>query len=326
MPRVRRIHRPDLPLDDFHGLRTVAPSMHAVFEQVRRAGRSGSTVLVRGASGTGKELVAHALHACSPRAGQSFRAVNCATFTPELLASELFGHVRGAFTGAVRDKPGLFQQAHRGTLFLDEIAELPLALQARLLRVLQERRIQPVGATESFPVDVRIVSATHEALRRRVEDRLFRDDLMYRVRVVVIYLPTLQERQGDLEALTWHFLDAFAAQGLRPIDGIEPAAWDAMQAWPWPGNVRELHNALEHALVLGEGPDLCLEDLPPELRGEAPPGEDAAPGVPVTLDEMARDDLVQALRRHQGRRDLAADDLGISRSTLYRRLRHHGLL
>lgn len=327
MPSPRLIRRPDLTLSSFYGLRTASPQMHALFEKVRRAARSDATILVRGASGTGKEAIAHALHACSRRSGKPFRAVNCATFTPELLASELFGHVRGAFTDAIADKPGLLRQAHGGTLFLDEIAELPLELQARLLRVLQERRFTPVGATEEIEVDVRVVSATHAALRRLVEARMFREDLMYRVRVVVLYVPPLVERTGDLEALTWTFLDGFAEAGLRRVDGIEPAAWDAMRAWSWPGNVRELHNALEHALVLGEGDVLRLDDLPPELRGEEP---DALPqplaGHPDTLHDLAREELLTALRAVGGRRDLAADHLGISRSTLYRRLKAHGLL
>jgi len=325
MNHTQPVRRPDVRLHDFHGIKTVSSRMLELFERIERAGRSGSTVLVRGQSGTGKELVAQALHACSPRRNKAFRAVNCATFTPELLASELFGHVRGSFTGAIRDKQGLFRQADGGTLFLDEIAELPLALQARLLRVLQERRFLPVGGSDEVEVDVRIVSATNAALRRLVEEGGFREDLMYRVRVVVLYLPGLVERDGDLEALTWHFLDRMADDGLRRISGLEPAAWDAMRSWVWPGNVRELHNALEHALVLGEGDLLRLTDLPPELQGEPPPGPTSA-ATPKTLDDLQRDDLLDALRSTGGRRDLAADKLGISRSTLYRRLRHHGLL
>lgn len=326
MKPSRLITRPDLHLQDFHGIKTAAPRMLELFEQIQRAGRSGSTILVRGASGTGKELVAQALHRCSPRASQPFRAVNCATFTPELLASELFGHVRGSFTGAIKDKHGLFRQADGGTLFLDEIAELPLELQARLLRVLQERRFLPVGGSEEVSVDVRVISATNAPLRRLVDEHRFREDLMYRVRVVVLYLPALVERSGDLEALTWHFLDGLAEAGLRPVEGIEAAAWDAMQAWSWPGNVRELHNALEHALVLGEGPWLRLTDLPPELQGEPPPGEVPQEAPARTLDDIQRTELLDALKQHGGRRDLAADHLGISRSTLYRRLKHHGLL
>ncbi len=262
MSADRVIHPETFPAS-LCGMITVAPEMQALFELVRRAARSDATVLVRGESGTGKELVAAAIHEQSPRASHPFRAVNCATFTPELLASELFGHVRGAFTGAFADRRGLLATADGGTLFLDEVAELPLELQARLLRVLQVRRFTPVGGTEELEVDVRIVSATNAALRKLVAQGRFREDLMYRIRVVVLYLPRLVERTGDLEALTWHFIDEFNQRGPRRIHAIDQAAWAAMRAYPWPGNVRELRNNIEAASVLGEGPVLRLEELPP---------------------------------------------------------------
>ncbi|RME27363.1 MAG: sigma-54-dependent Fis family transcriptional regulator [Deltaproteobacteria bacterium] len=321
-----RLTHPGTSPSVFHGMVTVAPQMHRLFSLIRRAARADSTVLVRGESGTGKELVAHAIHAESPRHGRPFAAVNCATFTPELLASELFGHVRGAFTGAVRDKQGLLTQADKGTLFLDEIAELPLDLQARLLRVIQVRRFTPVGATSEVEVDVRVISATNAALRRKVAEGSFREDLMYRLRVVVLYLPRLVERDGDLEALTWHFIDEFNQQGLRRIHAIDRSAWEAMRVYPWPGNVRELRNNIEQAFVLGEGPVLRLEELAPEVRGEGePPGAGEVPAPAPTLEDIQRQQLVEAIRATGGRRDAMAEMLGLSRSTLYRRLKRFGL-
>ena len=323
------ITRPDLQLHDTHGLVTVAPEMMELLELVRRAARSEATVLVRGESGTGKELVATALHAESPRASRPFRAANCATFTPELLASELFGHVRGAFTGAVRDKAGLFAQADHGTLFLDEIAELPLDLQARLLRVLQQRRFMPVGATSEVEVDVRLISATNAGLRQLVAAGTFREDLMYRIRVVVLYLTRLVERTGDIAALTWHFIDQFNASGPRQVAAIAPDAWDAMHAYPWPGNVRELRNNLEQAFVLGEGPVLRLKELAPELSGSAPPGAPgpmpAPPPAHRSIADLQRDAIVAAFQETGGQREAMAQLLGISRSTLYRRMKRLGM-
>ena len=336
------IKHPELQLHDVHGLVTVSPEMLRLFELMRRAARSDATVLVRGESGTGKELMAAAIHAESARAKKPFRAVNCATFTPELLASELFGHVRGAFTGAVRDKTGLFAQADRGTLFLDEVAELPLDLQARLLRVLQQQRYTPVGGTSEVEVDVRVVSATHEALRRLVAEKRFREDLMYRIRVVVLYLPRLVERSGDVEALTWHFIDRFNEKCRRRIRAIDSEAWEAIRAYGWPGNVRELRNNLEQAFVLGEGPVLTLDELAPELSGgeeHRPPGATSAyssvhngqAALPSslamgdTVEGIQREQLVEAIRSCGGRRGEMAERLGLSRSTLYRRLKHFGL-
>ena len=327
--------------DEFHGIVTVSPEMRKLFERIRRVARTDATVLVRGASGTGKELVAKAIHACSPRGTKPFRAVNCATFTPDLLASELFGHVRGAFTGAVRDRPGLFALADWGSLFLDEVAEMPLDIQARLLRVLQERTYIPVGGSTPQFADVRIVSATNKGLREEVAEGRFREDLMYRIRVVVLYLPTLAERAGDVEALTWHFIERLNGQGFRQIRGIERAAMDAMLAYSWPGNVRELRNNLEQAVAIGEGPILRLEELAPELQESPgatlsdPPSvlepavstDAARPAVQraTTYGDVERDAILDALRESRGRRGDAAKSLGISRSTLWRKIKLYGL-
>jgi two-component system response regulator AtoC len=321
------LRRPDLPLVDFHGMKTVSPLMLRFFELLRRVARSEAAVLFRGESGTGKELAARALHALSPRGKRPVRAVNCATLTGEMLASELFGHVRGAFTGAIKDRKGLFVLADGGSIFLDEIAEVPLEIQAQLLRVLQEKRFYPLGGSDPVAVDVRVLSATHVALRDAVSRGRFREDLMYRVRVVPLFLPRLADREGDVEALLWHFIDegnrAAASHGLRTIEAVDRDAMDALLAYSWPGNVRELHNVVQYALAVGDGPVLQTDELTPELRGEPPPGHEDE--VPRTEAEMEREQLMRALQRSRGSRTEAAKLLGISRSTLWRRLREHGI-
>ena len=319
---TKKLPRPDIQLTDFHGLLTASARMRAFFEVVTRVARTDSTVVIRGQTGTGKELIARAIHRLGGRHQGPYRAINCATLTPELLASELFGHVRGSFTGAIKDRRGLFALADGGTIFLDEIAEIPLALQARLLRILQERTFVPVGGTEPQHVDVRIVSATHRALRRAVEDRRFRADLMYRLRVVPIYLPPLRDRSGDVEALSWHFMDRFNAKGGRAIHFMTETARDALLDYPWPGNVRELRNVVEYAFAVGVGDALTLDDLTPELRGESPP-EDMEPRA--SADDAERTRIEQALRAAGGRKAVAAQALGLSRSTLWRKMREYKL-
>lgn len=317
--------RPDIEYTNFHGALTVSDAMRQFFTMVERVAQTDSTILIRGETGTGKELIAKAIHDLSQRASGPFKAVNCATLTPELLASELFGHVKGAFTGAVNDRKGLFSLAHNGTVFLDEIAELPLDIQARLLRVLQERTFVPLGGTTPVRVDVRVLSATHQALRDLVEARRFREDLMYRVRVVPLYLPRLIEREGDIQALTWHFIDEFNKKQRRQIHGVHETAIQAMLHYDWPGNVRELRNVIEYAFAIGEGETLVLEDLTPELRGERPPSRahDTGHGLIGDVDESAR--ILKALAASGGRRDKAAELLGISRSTLWRKMRELNL-
>ncbi|MDC0710842.1 sigma 54-interacting transcriptional regulator [Stigmatella sp. ncwal1] len=313
------------PEELFHGLWTQEPHMRRLFRTIERAARSGASVLVRGESGTGKELTAHALHTLSSRAKGPFRAINCAALSPSLLESELFGHVRGAFTGAVRDSPGHFRLAGGGTLFLDEVAEMPLELQAKLLRVLETHSVIPVGGRESISVDVRIVAATHRALRREVEQGRFRADLMYRLRVVPLFLPSLRERPGDILPLAGRFLKDLNARGGRQVLRFAAPARRLLQEYPWPGNVRELRNVMEYAHVMGEGPVLSEAELPPEFHeplsvGLKPSnaGDTHRPaiGAPVSLDDIRR-----ALAQTQGNRAKAAALLGISRITLWRRLR-----
>lgn len=301
---------------------TTSPVMLELFELINRVAKTDTSVLIRGESGTGKELVARALHDLSGRAGGPYRAVNCATFTAELLASELFGHRRGAFTGAVADQPGLFAVTDGGTLFLDEVAEIPLQIQAQLLRVLQDHSFIPVGDTEPKHVDVRVLAATHVSLRRAVAERLFREDLLYRIRVVPLYLPPLADREGDVEALTWHFIDELNQRGGRLIEAIADGAMQAMLHHEWPGNVRELANSLEYAFAIGQGPVLERGDLPPELRGEPPPARRRFEEPP---DRSERERLLEVLEETNWHRGRTAEVLGMSRTTLWRKLREHGL-
>ncbi|PIE17050.1 MAG: sigma-54-dependent Fis family transcriptional regulator [Proteobacteria bacterium] len=316
-------HRPRLDdLTVFHGMVTRSQTMRTFFRMLQRVARADATVLIRGETGTGKELVARALHQLSPRAERPFAALNCATLTSELLASELFGHVRGAFTGAVRDRQGLFAQGDGGTVFLDEVAEIDLEIQARLLRVLQERTFVPLGGTQPRSVDVRVVSATHTSLRLHVERRRFREDLMYRIRVVPLFLPPLRERPEDIEALIWHFIDELNSRGLREVDGLDSQTMEAMKGYLWPGNIRELLNAVEHAFAIGEGPIITLDELPPELRGEELP-ESASDRSERELERVR---IVEALAEAGGKKGRAAEVLGMSRSTLWRKMREHGLI
>ncbi|MBI2395883.1 MAG: sigma 54-interacting transcriptional regulator [Deltaproteobacteria bacterium] len=320
--------KPAHEVELFRGMWTTDPGMKRVFRIVERVARSDATVLVRGETGSGKELVARAIHDLSPRGKGPFRAINCAAVPSTLLESELFGHVRGAFTGAVRDTPGQFRLANKGTLFLDEVAELPLEVQAKMLRVLETRTVTPVGARDPVPVDVRIVAATHRPLRREVEAGRFRADLMYRLRVIPVFLPALRDRVGDAVLLTERILEEYNARGGRRVTRISPGAKTAIERYPWPGNVRELRNALEYAYVIGDGPTLERADLPPEIADP----ERTIDGAPIperTNLASANSDagaVQRALERTGGDRTRAARLLGISRVTLWRRMRELGLL
>lgn len=302
---------------ELHGLVTRDPAMIEAIRVVRNVAETDATVLVRGESGTGKELVARAVHEESRRKEGPFVAVNCGALTPSLLESELFGHVRGAFTGATSDRPGIFVQAHGGTLFLDEVAEIPLELQARLLRVLQERTVTPVGGTRAVRVDVRIVAATHRALREEVRAGRFREDLMYRLRVVPIFLPALRERPADVALLLDRFVARLNERGPRRVLAIDPDAREALLAWGWPGNVRELQNVVEHAFAVGRGATMRLADLPPELR---------VPAAPLPADEPDPAALLRdALARAGGNVSAAAAALGMSRTTFWRQRKRYGV-
>ncbi|MBI4816474.1 MAG: sigma 54-interacting transcriptional regulator [Deltaproteobacteria bacterium] len=281
-----------------------------LLDLVRRVAASEVTVLVRGETGTGKELIARAIHRLSPRKNGPFQALNCAALSPMLLESELFGHVRGAFTGAHRDHLGHFRLADRGTLFLDEVGELPLELQAKLLRALETRMVMPVGSTELIPVDVRIVSATHRSLRASVESGSFREDLMYRLRVVPLFLPPLRERVGDVRLLVGQMIARRNETFARKIHRISEDAWSAIESYAWPGNVRELENAVDYAFVVGDGPVLAAADLPPEIV--------ETPSSPSHDDRAAIEAAIEKAHGHLGQ---AAKLLGVSRVTLWRRMK-----
>ena len=305
---------------DFHGLVTGDEGMLQAFQILRNVAETDATVLVRGESGTGKELAARALHLESHRSQGRFQAVNCAALSPTLLESELFGHVKGAFTGAVNDRVGVFEQADGGTLFLDEVAELPLDLQAKLLRVLQERCFVPVGGTRSVKVDIRVVAATHQSLRQAVKEGRFREDLLYRLRVVPIFLPPLRDRRGDVELLMWHFIDQANERGPRRIRRVAPEAMRALLDHPWPGNVRELLNVVQYAFAVGRGPELGCQDLPPEFRERRLEPAPLPTGEP---DEAER--LRAALRQSRGHVGKAAELLGMSRPTFWRKRKKFGI-
>src|SRR4051794_1373343 len=250
---------------------SASPKMENVKKMILKVARSNSTVLIRGESGTGKELIARAIHNQSPRSTEMFQAVNCAAINENLLESELFGHERGSFTGAHAEKKGLFEVADRGTLFLDEIAELDVAMQAKLLRALQEHKIRRVGGTHETSVDVRVVAATNRDLRAMVADKRFREDLYYRINVLSIDVPPLRERRDDIPVLINHFLNKYTRNTARLCNGLTPETRRLMQEYSWPGNVRQLESAVERALLLCEGPMISVEDLPLEIRQETRP-------------------------------------------------------
>jgi DNA-binding NtrC family response regulator/predicted hydrocarbon binding protein len=298
------------------GLAACSAVMRALLDLTCRVAKVDSTVLITGESGAGKERIARLLHAESARATGPFVAVNCAAVPETLLESELFGHVRGAFTGAHQDRPGLFEAAHGGTLFLDEIGDVPRPMQARLLRVLQERTVRRVGENHSRPVDVRFVAATNADLTAAVAAGDFRKDLYYRLRVVELHVPPLRERRDDVLPLARVLLAASARRLGRPQLGLTPATADRLLGYCWPGNVRELENAMERAVALARGRRVEVEDLPPEVRGAG--GGDAKKS---TLAEVERRHILATLERNAGNRARTAAELGLSPSTLYRKLR-----
>jgi len=290
-----------------------SPAMQDVKATLVTVAPTSSSVLIEGETGTGKEVVAAAIHALSPRRDRPFLPVNCGAIPADLLESELFGHVRGSFSGAVADTPGLFRAADGGTVFLDEVAELPLALQVKLLRVLQERQVRPVGSTKSFPFDTRLVAATNRSLEDAVKKGLFRSDLYYRLNVVRVEIPPLRDRREDVPALVAHFLRDLNERFGRRVRGVSPEAMETLLAYDFPGNVRELEHLLERAFALGAREEIGLDDLP-DLRPRKP-AESEGP-----LEKAEREVIREVLKRHGGDKDAAARELGISRRTLYRRI------
>ena len=318
---------------DPHGLVGSSEPMLRVLEQVRKVAATDATALVLGESGTGKELVARAIHDGSPRREKPFVSVSCAAIPEGLLESELFGHERGAFTGAIRRKLGRFELAHEGTLFLDEVGDLPPSVQVKLLRVLQERRFERVGGEETVEVDVRLVSATNRDLPELVREGRFREDLYYRLDVVAIRLPALRERPGDVEELARHFLARAGPRLGRPaLTGFTPDALELLRKHRWPGNVRELENVVEQAVVFAEGELVVAADLPDALR-RAPAAQAAAPASLTTgdrsltevLEDLERRLILDAYERAKGVKAETARILGIKPSALYYKLEKYGI-
>jgi len=310
----------------FEGMVARSRRMLEVFSFIERIAEYPTTTLIMGESGTGKELVARAVHQRSPLRDKPFVVCNCSVLAPGLIESELFGHVRGAFTGADRDHKGLFETANSGTIFLDEIGELPLGAQVKLLRVLENREIRRVGSPASMPVEIRVVAATNRDLGRMVRQGEFREDLFYRLNVGVIDLPPLRERLEDLELLSEHFLTQFARRFALDKAGIAAAAMQAMRSYQWPGNVRELCNVLERASIMANGGEIQQEHLPADLRrqSEPEPGDEISP-LDLSLEAAERDQIRRALDSAGGRRVAAARLLGLSRRTLYRKLDKYGI-
>lgn len=299
--------------------------MQTLFTQMQRVAQSAANVLITGESGTGKELVAKAIHYHSDRKQGPFVAVNCGAIPEELLESELFGYERGAFTGAQREKVGLFEAADQGSLFLDEISEMPAALQVKLLRAIQEKEIRRVGATQTRRVDVRIIAATHRDLLAEVKEGRFREDLYYRLHVLPLHVPPLRERPEDIPLLANHFLKKFAEVNGKPVQGISEPALKILMEYSWPGNVRELENVMERAVILGRFEVITPADLPEVLVAHQPEYVllDRGGRRRMTLEELEREYILQVLEEVKGNKQQAAERLGIDRKTLYRRLEQY---
>ncbi|WP_236026827.1 sigma-54 interaction domain-containing protein [Geomonas diazotrophica] len=309
-----RLEKKQMPRSSFSGLIGKSSPMQMLYSMIERLAGVPSTVLIRGENGTGKELVAAALHANGGRHDRPFIKVNCAALTETLLESELFGHVRGAFTGALRDKAGLFEKADSGTLFLDEIGEVSPQMQVKLLRVLQERELVRVGGTEPIKVDVRIIAATNRDLAKDVEEGRFRQDLYYRLKVVELTVAPLRERPEDLPLLVEHFLGRLNAKLGRNISGVSDEALRLLSGYPWPGNVRELEHALEHAFIMCPTRMILPDHLPPVFHAAA-----ALDGATM------RERILEALARNAGNKSRAARALNIDRKTLYRKMQEYGI-
>ena len=297
-----------------------SPRMQEVFQLLENLTGTESNVLIMGKSGTGKELVARAIHAQSPRKDRRFVALNCGGLTETLLESELFGHIKGAFTGAISSKPGVFQEADGGTLFLDEIANMPLSMQVKLLRTIQEGEIKQVGSNQTVKVDVRFIAATNRDLLQAVEEGICREDLYYRVNVITIALPDLAERTEDIPLLANHFLDWFTKKLRKSVDRIAEDAMGLLMDYAWPGNVRELENCIERAVVLAKGTSITAAEMPPSVRA-LQQKEGLRLPVGITLEDLEREAILRTLAHCNGNRAAAAKMLGLAERTLYRKLR-----
>lgn len=310
---------------------TNSPGMQEICKDTAKIALSHASVLISGESGTGKELIATAIHYNSRRATGPFIKVNCAALPESLLESELFGHEKGAFTGAQTLRQGLFERADQGTLFLDEIGEMPLILQAKLLRILQEKEFERIGGSQTIKVDIRIIAATNRDLQAMVKEGSFREDLFYRLNVIHLMLPPLRERREDISLLANHFLQKFSAENQRDIIEIDPTAMSLLTAWSWPGNIRELSNVIERAVVMNSGPVIFAEDLPPQLRqpvlttSEAKTTPTGERNLKEEIKRVEKHIIMEVLEQQEGNRTRTALMLGISRRALMYKLQEYGI-
>lgn len=307
-----------------------SPIIQNIYKTIGRVANSSATVLIRGDSGTGKELVAHAIHENSVRKGNNFVKVNCASIPENLLESEMFGHEKGSFTGAVAFKQGKFELAHKGTIFLDEIGEMSLSTQAKLLRVLQEREFERVGGTETIRVNVRIVAATNKNLEQSIEEGTFREDLYYRINVVELLLPPLRDRKEDIPALINHIIKSCSREYNKPINGFTRDALAILESYDWPGNIRELKNICERAVLMSCGPLLTVDDLPLSLRKHSRRvewlGEIQGDSLKEIVAEVEREVILKALDENNWNRSATAQALKINRSSLYAKMKELGII
>jgi DNA-binding NtrC family response regulator len=325
---VRRLRERVESTNRFGEMIGASPAMLAVTSLLERVAETDAAVLITGESGTGKEVAARALHARGARRGGPFVPVNCAAIPGNLLESELFGHARGAFTDAKTARTGLFQQADGGTLFLDEIGEIPVGLQPKLLRALQERRVRPVGSDQEVAFDARVIAATNRDLEQAIEEKRFREDLYYRINVIRVELPPLRARGADVLLLAQHFLEGFATRMGKPVTGFTPAAAEKLVVYAWPGNARELQNSIERAVALTQYDRITLDDLPETVRNYRRSHVLIASEDPeelVTMDEVERRYIVRVLEATGGNKKAAAKILGFDRRTLYRKLERWGM-
>lgn len=325
----RELTRQLQPVGGLDAMLGNSPEMQPIFNRIRQVAPTNASVLIEGETGTGKELVARALHTLSPRSSHKFVAVNCAALSPQLMESELFGHEKGAFTGAMQRRIGRFEEADGGTLFLDEIGEMDQATQVKLLRALAERSIERVGSNQPIAVNVRIIAATNRNLESMVREGSFRQDLYQRLNVVQIQLPPLRRRTGDIVLMANAFVHNLCEENHKEPKTLSRALLERLRAYSWPGNVRQLRSAIEHGVVMSEGATISLQDMPDYLQADsgsapadAPRSATAAPSAPMELNlvEVERRTIMQALKRAQGNRTLAAQYLGINRRTLQRKM------
>ena len=323
---IKRMYQID---DGFHGIIGRTHVMQSLYEHIESVASLDTPVMILGESGTGKEMVAKALHETGNRGSKPFIKVNCAALSENILESELFGHVKGAYTGAETDRIGRFEAAHKGTLFLDEIGDIPLSVQVKLLRVLEEKMIQRVGTNKSIPIDVRIITATNKNLEKLIEEGVFREDLFFRINVFPLTCPPLRRRKDDITLIIQHFISLHAEKTGKNILGLTPKAMRLMVEYPWPGNIRELRNSVEYAFVLARGKSIDSEHLPEKITNfnplEAKPLKIAGQEGVVKVGLSEKEKLLNALQQADGNQTQAGKILGVSRITVWKRIKKHGI-